>query len=88
MTYRSWTDLAIQGRGILEVPDLGPTYGTGKVIPEGLNRSMGWKSWPAWLLVAGSPGGARMTSSLCEFKCCPNHLCDLTLRTSAMQMKI
>lgn len=44
MTYRSWTDLAIQGRDIREVPALGPTYGTGKVIPEGLNRSMGGRA--------------------------------------------
>lgn len=44
MTYRSWTDLAIQGREILEVPGLGTTYGTGKVIPEGLSRSMGGRA--------------------------------------------
>lgn len=40
MTYSSWTDLAIQGREVLKVPGLGTTYGTEKVIPEGLSRSM------------------------------------------------
>lgn len=40
MTYRSWPDLAIQLREVLKVPGLGPTYDTGKVIPEWLSRSM------------------------------------------------
>lgn len=44
MTYRSWPDLALQLREVLKVPGLGPTYDTGKVIPEWLSRSMGGRA--------------------------------------------
>lgn len=76
------------GREGLEVPDLGPIYCTEKRILQGAKQVYGWKSRPAWLLVARSPGRARMTSSLSGFECCRNHPCDLTLRNSNTETQI